>query len=205
MSCVNLIPARRIDCRRRAARVRLWLSGVPVFASLLVAVYGSLRTTWDTDTESLRESISAADLAITSLDAGIASHRASIHREQVLLKAYKAVGEQPDWGVLLYLLASRLGEDAVLNNLVLEPLPGARAGGKAVEGARPGRFRLTLFGMARDQEAVSAFVLALEGDAGAQLFDQVRLLESKRVSLSGKDAVSFRIECMLSDAAAGDH
>jgi hypothetical protein len=200
----NLIPFARLQARRRARRIRLWFSVVPAFASLLMGVYGWFSTIWNTDTASVRTSIEDTDRTTEAIKSAIARDRAQISQSTITLHANKAVGEQPDWGVLLYILSERLGPNAVLNNCVLEALATTSTGGKAIAGARPGRFRLTLHGMAKDQEAVSRFVLALEGDdPGARLFDEVRLFESRRTNLGGKDAVSFRIECQLSDAAAG--
>ena len=196
----NLIPERRIYARRRARRVRLWLSIVPGFASLLMGVYTWLSTAWTTDTASIQKAIAEVDRASEELRAAINRDRAEAGRSGILLAAHKAVGEQPDWGILLYILSGKLGDDTVLNNCVLEPMaPPHAPGAKSIEGSRPTRFRLTLFGIARDQDAVSRLVLSLEGEAQSRLFDQVRILESKRINLGGRDAIGYRIECHLSD------
>lgn len=205
MKACNLIPLRRIYARRRARRVRLWLSVVPGFASLLMGVYTWLSTVWSTDTASVQKAIAEVDRTSGAIKTAMSRDRAEAGHSSILLFAHKAVGEQPDWGVLLYLLSDTLGRDTVLNNCILEPMASTRPGAKVVDGARPTRFRLTLLGMGRDQDAVSRFVLALEGDPDQpRLFDQVRLLESRRIVLAGKDAVGFRIECHLSDGAAGE-
>lgn len=197
----NLIPSRRIYARRRARRVRLWLSVVPGVASLLMGVYAWLNTAWTTDTAAVQTAINEVDRASEDLRAAINRDRAQAAQSGILLAAHKAVGEQPDWGILLYILSAKLGDDTVLSNCVLEPM--APPGARALEGSRPTRFRLTLFGIARDQDAVSRLVLSLESEAASTLFDQVRILESKRINLGGRDAIGYRIECHLSDGAAG--
>jgi hypothetical protein len=196
---VNLIPPARILARKRTTRLRRWASVVPAFASVLLAIYAGLRTTWHTDTATVQATLVQFDAANRSIEQQIAKARAEAAKQQITLKAHRAVGEQPNWGVLLYIIAGRLGENTVLNNCSLEPM---LEPGKPDQGARPARFRVTLTGMGRDQEAVSAFVLALEREADPRLFDHVRLLESRRAPFAGKDAVIYRIECLLSDAAA---
>jgi hypothetical protein len=197
---VNLIPLHRLQTRRRAARVRLWAYVVPAVASLLLATYGWLRTAWRTDAGSVRASLAHVEAAIANAEGDIKRLRADLSRSKITLKAHRAVGEQPDWGVLLHLLSGRLGDFAVLKACILEPavgdVPGSQPGG------RPGRFRLVLTGLGKDQDAIAAFLLALEAERKSNLFDRVTLLESKRVPFLGKDAVIFRTECTLSDGAA---
>jgi hypothetical protein len=118
------------------------------------------------------------------------------------------VGDQPDWGTLLSLIASRLGHDAVLNSCTLaaqtdasSPKPGAKApdAPKPRDSGRPERFTLAVTGLARTQEAVAAFVSGLE-EAG--LFDRVAIAEARRTAVAGQEGVAFRVECTLSDSVA---
>ena len=202
MRGINLIPIGRVQARRRATRVRVWASIVPALASALLGGYGWLRTTWPTESASITAEIAALDASIAQAEGGIAQARAQTSQQEIILRAHRAVGEQPDWGVLLHRLSQHVGERIVFTGCVLEPLGRPGSGEKAKPGGRPDRFRLTLHGMGREQADVSAFVIALENEQEPRLFDSVALMESRRVPLGGKDAVAFRIECAMTDSTA---
>jgi hypothetical protein len=197
-AAINLIPAKRVRARQRVARIRTWMSIVPALATILMGSYGWLRTVSNTDTQSLQALIHETATASAALEESIGRDRAQISQQHLRLLANRAVGEQPDWGVLLFIVGSHLGDDVVLSTCQLEPLTdeGRKVNPQAL---RPEQYRLTLIGLGRDQSAVSAFVLALDGMAPPKIFERVRLVESRRVPLAGKDAVQFRIECTLTD------
>jgi len=118
------------------------------------------------------------------------------------------VGEQPDWGMLLSLLASKLGDDAALSLCSLEPVqplavgvkgPANPGADRAKETGRPQQLKLVLKGNARTQEAASTFVLALE-KTGA--FDRVNLVETQR-DQKGEVGVAFEVVCEMSDSGDG--
>jgi Tfp pilus assembly protein PilN len=117
---------------------------------------------------------------------------------QQKLSTAQAVGQQPDWGALLDLLARNLGDNLVLELCRLQHLKGgekAPASGAPASGANDGlgeQFLLEISGLARTQSDVSDCVLRLEK---AGLFDRVKLIKTNRHSfLSGK-AVAFDLEC----------
>jgi hypothetical protein len=199
----NLIPHHRILARRRAARVRLWSSAVPALASLLMGAYGYLRASWPTETSSLRDDLDARENRIKLKQAETNKLRADIETQRRLIRAREAVGLQPDWGVLLLLVSAKLGNDVVLQSCVLDPVN--QQDGKAVSaaGTRPTSFRFTLGGMGRDQRAIAEFVRLLDSQDQPRIFDQVALLECRRMPFAGREAMSFRIECTLSDSGAG--
>jgi hypothetical protein len=117
------------------------------------------------------------------------------------------VGDQPDWGLLLPVVAHHLRGEALLSSCTLtpatdQPAPPAGKPGKADSpkprdpGARPERFTLALSGLAQSQDAVSGFVAGLEATG---VFDRVALAESRRAALGGQEAIAFRVECQLID------
>ena len=203
MKGANLIPRSRVLARRRAARVKMWSSVIPAAASLLMGAYGYLRATWPTETASLREDLEARRAEIKTKTTQSSALLASISRVQRDIRAKDAVGLQPNWGVLLLLVSSHLGKDVVLQSCILDPV--SQQDGKAVSaaGTRPTAFRLTLGGVGRDQKAIADFVRALDAQTPGRLFDQVSLLECRRTPFAGREAMSFRIECALSDSGAG--
>jgi hypothetical protein len=203
MTPVNLIPASRMAARRRAARVKAWSTVVPAVASMLMAGYGWLRAAWATDASSLSRDLSTADSSMQSINTEMTRLRGDIARTQMTIRANNAVGRQPDWGLLLLMIASKVRAGLVLTSCSLEPatMP-TEASAPAPAGGRPGHFKLVLTGMGQDQRAVADFVASLDSRTPEPLFEQVLLLESRRRPFSGREAMSFRIECALSDAAA---
>ena len=209
MNGVNLIPRARLQQRRCAARIRLWMIITPVCASLLAGAYGWVRAAWSSNVDALRADIGNADTSIQTAEREDAAARARIAELQPRYRAARAVGEQPDWGTLLTLIASRLGREAVLNACTLSPSVDAPAAAASPKGAakaadpkakdwgRPEKFTLALSGLARTQEAVSAFVSGLEG---AGVFDRVAIVEARRTAVSGQEGVAFRVECTLTDS-----
>lgn len=201
MNGVNLVPIRRQQARQRGARIRMWMVIAPVVASVLTGVYGWLRASWATGSSNIAAEITKLDALSLSTETEITALRLRIAELKPRLLAARAVGNQPDWGVLLALLATKLRDDAILSSCTLTPVapeaqPAPPGGKPAGDWGRPERFTLSLAGFARTQESFGTFVSALEG---AGLFERVRIAESKRGSVAGTDAVSFRVECLLSD------
>ena len=114
-----------------------------------------------------------------------------------------AVGGQPDWSVLLALLADTMGEEIALSEVRLgrggdlsAPSPGGRRARPTRptgnnESPTPG---LTIGGVGRTQNAVVHFALRLE-ETG--LFDEVRLVDPRRQPYHDGYVVSFRLECSM--------
>jgi Tfp pilus assembly protein PilN len=212
MNGVNLIPLARVQHRRRAARLRLWMVITPVCASLLAGAYGWVRAAWSSDVDAIASEIAKTEAGIQATEKEDSVAKARIAELQPKYRAARAVGDQPDWGALLSLIATRLGNDTVLSSCSLvasaEPAPTTQPAtpsknpGKAVDAksrdsGRPERFTLALTGVARTQEAVSLFVSGLEG---VGLFDRVAIAEARRTAVAGQEGVTFRVECTLSDS-----
>jgi len=211
MNGINLIPVNRLAARRRAARVRMWISIAPLCVSLLAGSYGYFFATWETDAGGLTDSLEKTDAMITATQAQIAKARADLAEAQATLRANIAIGNQPDWGLLLELLARTLGESAVLSSCTVEhvakpstaepPKQGPQAKAPAPGPADPlraERFRLTLAGVARTQSAVPEFVQRLQNTG---LFDSTKMIEAIRTPFAGEEAFKFQVECLISDNA----
>jgi hypothetical protein len=206
---INLIPAHRLITRRRAARVRVWLCIAPVCVSALAGSYAWLWGTWETRTSDIKERMSALDAKIAATEHETAGLKAATREAQAALQAARAVADQPDWGLVLSMIASRLDEDVVLSACQLEPAdaplaPGATPGATAAKGSvsaagsgRPTHYRLVLAGLAKTQDAASR--LAVELTEG-HLFDAVTPQEARRSTFLGEPVVAFRIECSVADA-----
>ena len=220
MNGVNFIPRQRRDASARRARLRAWTIGASAYALVCVVAFaasGAIDVADDptvaTDLAQLPAQIDASQRALTTL-------RAQLADAQARLDAARAVAHQPDWSVLLGLLAQSLGDDIVLTTCRLEaeppsdraaapsPPPGginrvASAGGPGAPAAPvvgPGsHFTLELTGLGRTQASVSRFVLRLEQ---LGLFERVTIVKTGREMFGERESIGFRLEATLGAAAA---
>ena len=205
MKCVNLIPAPRREAKSRRTHLLKWAIGFALYVGLLIAAWfvcssysGSDGRGLTVESRRLSAKLSGSNRIILAL------HQELAQAEQKLRSA-RAVGEQPNWGVLLALLAKNLGDELVLGHCKLVPVEGAQRDsrtGKTIgpevktgPAATPNRqYLLDLGGFARSQAAASGFVLRLERTG---LFDQVRPIKTSRQTLLNSEAVAFHVECLL--------
>jgi Tfp pilus assembly protein PilN len=217
MNGVNLIPRRRREASRRRARLRAWAVGASAYAMLCAGVFavsGAIDAVDDptaaTRLAQLPSEIDASQRALTRI-------AAQLTEAQGRLDAARAVAHQPDWSVLLGLLAQSVGEDIVLTTCRLETEPSAvspaaarpgaglhrpadagRSGATALPHVAPGaRFTLELSGLGRTQASVSHFVLRLER---LGLFERVTILKTGREVLGEHESIGFRLEAAIGAA-----
>ena len=202
MKDVNLIPASRLNARRRRRRVRLWAAGGAAYAASLLGVfltYGHLgggdRRAQADELDKTRARIQESRQAARAIQRDLAG-------AESVLQAARAVSDRPDWSIVLALLAKRLGEEVMLRQVLLKPgrigPPSPAAAATPAGSHSP--YLLKLAGYGRSQEAVSRFVLDIER-TGA--FDQVTLIKTSREPFLAIDAVGFQVECALG-GKAGD-
>jgi len=221
MNGVNFIPRQRRDASARRARFRAWTIGASAYALVCVVAFaasGAIDVAEDptvaTDLAQLPAQIDASQRALTTL-------RAQLAEAQARLDAARAVAHQPDWSVLLGLLAQSLGDDIVLTTCRLEAeqpsdraaapssppgginrvASGGGTGAPAAPVVGPGsHFTLELTGLGRTQASVSRFVLRLEQ---LGLFERVTIVKTGREMFGERESIGFRLEATLGAAAAG--
>ncbi len=203
MSDVNLIPAGRLRARRRKARLSLWIVACGLYAATVAA--GSLTFHVARAGEDHRQSQQLDTIAqrIEEDARTAADLRRQLAATNAALETTKAILGQPDWSRLLMGLSAQLGEEIVLSRYQFTTLTAddkivnAEASGSLVTlplGAflTGCRHLMTLNGFGQSQEAVSRFVLRLEGSG---VFDLVRLVSSSRQTFLKGEAVAFIVEC----------
>jgi Tfp pilus assembly protein PilN len=198
---INLLPRGRVVAMKRRARIRAWCAASGGYGLCLV-IACVLALTISVPDGSLRESISEKHVLIQSSEKELATLRQEAATVQRAIEAANAVGNHPDWRVLLQLLAHARGEQVVLERCDLKPRPAdpkAKAGAVSDTG-----FLLTLDGVAQSQRAASQYVLDLE-DLG--VFETVTLIETRpyitvRPTSAGISLIGFRVHCTLSDGRA---
>ncbi len=211
MNGVNLIPMSRRRSRARRARAKLWGAITIVCAIGWGIAYGALWSAWNVGSNDL-----AADSEKVARDISAAqrlekTYQAKVREETAAAAAAREVSVQPDWGVLLEFVAGRLGSEAALDSVRLEPVkpaaPASPPPGKVAKGAPPvaperkGLYTLVLTGVARTQDAASEVAIHLKE---TDLFEGVSLVETHRGKFMGGEAVSFRIDCAIAGAGGGE-
>jgi hypothetical protein len=216
MQSVNFIPARRITAKQRRRQINRWAVTVSVYAMLLIGVYACSYALWGGGHAAIADEERKTSLRVEQAKRAISTLQGELTAEEATLKANQALADQPDWSVLLVLVAGSLSDEVVLNRCDLRPgqvLETAAAGSPAPgpppsgppspapgAAATPGPFVLTVAGYGKTMTAVSQFVLALERLA---LFDQVRLIKTNREPFQSTQAVAFQIECSLGNNGGG--
>jgi len=173
------------------------------YGVLLLIACMIFRATGGGPPDALAEEITRTDARIRTSDRTLKNLQGELAAEQWKLDSCRAVGKQPDWGVLLRLLAEKLSHEVVLKQCQLvraEDTPPPATAAAAPEqayaqgGAGGGRFVLVVNGLGRSHTAVSQFVLRLEKIG---LFDRVTLIKTSRESFVKGQAVAFQLECLL--------
>ena len=201
----NLIPRHRLERKRWKARLRLWIYCGGIFAGVVITASGIAHATWSQDDRRVESELAEATTKIDEQMSLEKSLRRELSEARVRLEADKAIGDPPDWSVLLTLLGEETNDNVVLSTCGLAPVgpddgPAGR-GKAALSAGSPSsvplgrrRFRIELNGFGRTQTDVSQFLLRLEQ---VGLFRAVRLMQSDRARFLDGDAVAFRIECSV--------
>jgi hypothetical protein len=219
MKRVNLIPAPRLIARQRRAHLRRCAAGCAVWAVVSVAAAGVARAMWTApgDAEA-DERLAAVAEDVERTERAIAATGAQLAAAQSTLRANQAIASQPDWSVLLAVLAREIKDDVVLKSCHVHPAgstagrrsearrapaaqaaPGA-AGAAGANAPETPPFVLEANGTARTLAAAHRFVSDLERTG---LFARVTLLDTTREVYLTEGAIAFRLECSLDDPAAG--
>lgn len=196
MRSVNLIPTPRLQARRRRIRIRWWTVVCVTYALALAAVYVGCRFRWDTGQSSNATIIRDVADEIAGYNRRIAAMRGAVQSVRARIEANRAVGNQPDWSVLLALMAKNLGPDVVLKRCKLDLAGRGRSSVTPVDQSSERRreFVFEVSGLGRSQMAVSQFVLRLEQ---AGLFDRVKLIRTRREGFLTGNAIAFELACSL--------
>ena len=205
MTSDNLMPTDRLIQKRSRNRLRVWITLCSVYATILVASFVVCYLTWGRNGAAITNELEATVQKTRESTRLIAKLRHELTEVQAALEASRAMGDQPDWSILLALLAKELGDEVVLDHCRLICLDeGDRHGSQNTAistnpaaanvplGQR--RYELSLGGFGRTQTAVSRFVLRLEH---IELFGKVKLTKCNRQPFLAGEAVAFRIQCLI--------
>lgn len=212
----NLIPIVRQTARQRRSRIRFWISACSVYALVLVAAGGALQSVLGSTDSVLATEVAALASEISGTKREVAQVQPKLAEAKLTLAASRAVGSQPNWSVLLSLLADTLRDTGAAdgnNELVLSacelnrvpelptgtPINGALSAANGATSKPPigrQRFSLSVAGVGKTQAVISQYVLRLEQTG---LFERVTLVETRRTPFANDQAVSFKLECLLTN------
>jgi Tfp pilus assembly protein PilN len=208
MKSVNLIPAPRRDAKRRRRHRTTCTAACGAYAAVLACAVGVARIVWGSAavTEELDGRIATAEKDIQRLERQTADARVELATARATVEANRTVAGQPDWSVLLALLAKTIGDDVVLRtvslapppNVAAAPAPGTPGASATAVNAMPDVV-LDIGGIGRSQLAVSQHVLRLEQTG---LFSKVTLLDTGREPYLNGNAIAFRLQCTFGDRPA---
>jgi len=222
MTTVNLIPAPRLAARQRRVHVRRCAVACAVWALGSVVAAGAAQVMWrHADESQFDERLAAVTDETERTERAIAATRVQLAAAQSTLRANEAISSQPDWSILLAMLAREIKHDVVLKSCHVHSAGGSaghrgearRPQGVATAGAAGGAangpasapesspFVLEANGLARTLAAAHRFVNDLEKTG---LFARVTLLDTTREPFMNEGAIAFRLECSLEDPAAAN-
>ncbi len=196
MTRANLIPERRRETRRRLSRVRKWAVALGAYAVSLICVYSACFAFDRDDGGAISKEMSRTTTRFRASGEQIDELRASVAEASQQLTAARSLAQNPDWSLLLAMVARDRGDEVVLDRCSLAPVDSGVVDAPPAAGqVIYQRYLLDLSGFGRSQTSVSQFVLRLEK---SRLFESVRLISTRKREFIGDQAVSFRLECALS-------
>jgi hypothetical protein len=195
----NLIPAYRRAAKARGRRLRAWFVLGAAYAAIVLGGYVVAHMTWGGNQAALAREREKIDTRMQQVTRTVRSMQHDLDAQNELLRATLAIGDQPDWSLLLALLPSRLTDDVFLRRCEIRPAGpetgGATGAATTTASAEPGdAYVLKISGYGRTMTDVLGFVQALEG---VGLFDQVRLVRTNSEPLLAGTAIGFQLECLM--------
>ncbi len=221
MNDINLIPRYRIEARQRRSRIRAWAWGCAGYAAVMVAACAVAASVFGGGDRSTSGEMGRMERQLADTNRQLTLVRPEMDEARAQLDAGRAVTVQPDWGLLLKLLAQSRGDSVVLDRVALSPVEAptvaekieatkpAAGGNIALAAAKKKRdaekrkplcVEIQISGLARTQLDVSQFVLRLEQ---IKLFDQVKLLDTSRAAPGESAVISFRLQCSMAEDLGG--
>ena len=205
MDAIDLTPAPRREMKALRARILRWATGLSAYATVVLFTCLFFASRCAGVNSALAATSAELDVSIKATTELMLATDERLTDARGKLKAVRSLGRQPDWQVPLTILAKTLGDEVVLERCWLEATkatsPEAGRGASAESAGKgsppyraPTHFLMELSGFARSQEAVSQFVLRLEG---VGLFKDVTLVQTTRQPFLDRQAIAFQVKCLL--------
>jgi len=152
-----------------------------------ILAYALALRAWDADPQVLQQQEEQVARQLQHAEAREHALMVECDLAERKLLAAQAVGEQPDWSILLAVLAGKTESEVMLKQCGLvcdDQENGETNGGPS----------LRLAACGASQQTVSQFVLSMED---TRLFREVKLLRSTREPFGDTEIVAFELVCTL--------
>lgn len=198
MMRINLLPTARRDAVVRLARTRKWIVGISIGTAIAAASLAGGRATWPDDRNQLRNQELTLESAQADLLQLVSSLKEEVDHKLDALHAANEIGDEPDWSILLALIADRTGKKVVLTLVAIEPTaspatPSTKATNAQTQ-QQPPSISLVLSGIGTSAHQVSLYSVRLE-ELG--LFERVVIEQSSRSPTGQLGSIMFTIRCRL--------
>jgi hypothetical protein len=209
---INLIPIERRVAAAKRRRIRLWSTIAGAYAGAVLigclvanAPLASHSPQVQADLERLAQRTERANTEKARIEAQLTQQRRQ-------LETARAVGEHPDWSILLDAIARAKAERASLDSVTLtsrlveaKAAPAAPPSADAASGTPAPKpkptpttnYTLRLTGFVVGPGEVFEFARAIEQ---LSVFDDVRVKDSRSAPLGAMAATRFEIEASVADA-----
>lgn len=204
MTGINLIPTHRLLAMQRRIRARLWIRIDSICICVLLIICAIVMPLFNQSASSVVDELVFLDKKSTGMNRSISALLPELSEAKLTLDASRAMQKQPDWSVLLALLANLQGDQIVMRNVHTKLMgDGHVATGDSevipaeeisAAGDNRSGYKLVLGGMGKTQNAISQFVLRLEQ---CGLFERVRVVMTNRESFMSDHAVYFELLCTI--------
>jgi len=176
---VNLLPASRLDALRRRIRVRAWSGIIGGFGVVLGLTYFIAQFAWYYDRPELEQAVDEAVSKNKAISSDVVRLRDRVRAASEQLHATRAIGNLPDWSVLLAAIDRATGDYIVLDRVAVASEttqvpspPDTKAAAKTLVTTS-----VSLSGIGTNASRVSEFSLRLEE---TDLFLEVEIVGGKR-------------------------
>lgn len=203
----GLLPAYHADRLAEGTLIVRWLCVLSVVLAASGAAGLAMVAGVPGEERRVIEGIAENRRLIAESDKSAATWRNQAANSSRTIDARKAVGEHPDWGLLIERLAGAAGATVAIEEVVITlgtvavpanntAAPNAPAAPASAKMPVRRRWVVGVSGIAPKQSTVGQVVSAVEAWG---LFDRVKLVESKARSIGKVDAVGFKIEGVIEE------
>ncbi len=214
MNGVNLMPEPRLRAAALRRRLRRWIAGVAAYAVLMAVVCFASWTHAEAASDDVRFEIARATQRLIDAERRAQTNNQQAEQLERALAATRAVGEHPDWSLLLRLLAEHRGDDLVLRSIEITVAPTASAASASVasgpdaDKAPPGStgdeaYDIRVTGVGLTQQRVLGYAGELQqwgreaSSTAPGVFTSVDVKRTYSEEFAGRQCVGFEIECRL--------
>lgn len=185
----NMLPRSLLAERATRRRIRQWLAIAAVETSLLTVACLMLRFETSDASSGMDATIRATADQTGLMGSALAASRTELADLNRRLAITTEVARQPDWSIVLAMIAKKGADIVKLDSCQL--LPGIAGPGGAIE------YRFTILAACRTQSELTRFVQDLEA---TRIFSRIKVVETRAVmDPDGAAGIRFTLESWFSE------